>query len=213
MSTAPWPQRRLDRTMAATQDLPPGCSFHCRDNMTDVCSKAAVAGACAAYPEVMRFQCPAACGVCKGVAMEIAAPGAYPKYVCRLSSDDGSGDDPAHAESCKDWAAAGECAKNWGFMSVACEQACGLCDSSKPPAPRKGKSEKSDKGAKKKGFLRAVTPVFTPFPSRIHPKSSPCTPFYTSCTLLTYSCTSLCPTLARLWHAVCTPLAYRVHFF
>ena len=53
------------------KDLPDGCSFRCRDNMTAVCRKEADASACT-DPElagVMRSQCAGSCGVCTGLGL------------------------------------------------------------------------------------------------------------------------------------------------
>lgn len=81
--------------------MPSGCAFACRDNMTS-CEAAAADGACDKHAEVMRFQCPKTCGVCKALDMP-AAPD-YPKHLCRHAE----GDDPEHKDRCKDWAASGE---------------------------------------------------------------------------------------------------------
>ena len=141
--------------------LPAGCAFECRDNMTS-CASAAAAGACDSQGSVMRFQCPASCGVCKALELRQPAP-EYPKHLCRHEE----GDAPAHKESCKAWAANGECLKNFGFMRLSCEHSCGLCALAadggaapqtpasilKPPPPTKPKG--STKKKKKKAAAAA----------------------------------------------------------
>ena len=101
--------------------LPEACSFRCRDNMTAPCAKASSSGMCDTHADVMRFQCPESCGVCKG--LELGAGDAYPKHACAHEA----GDDPAHAAQCGRWAEEGECVKNFGFMGKSCELSCGLC--------------------------------------------------------------------------------------
>eukprot|EP00965_Chrysotila_dentata_P108593 3587187-Pleurochrysis_carterae.AAC.3 len=92
------------------------------------CSSAAASGACESSAELMRFQCPASCGVCKGLRMEAATSETYPKYPCTVDT----GDDPEHQANCPSWVAANECVKNFGFMSKSCEESCGLCSTSAP---------------------------------------------------------------------------------
>jgi len=141
------------------EGIPEGCTFRCRDNMTEICTKAAAEGLCDKEAATMRFQCPQTCGVCKGLGL--AGGGPYPKHACRLET----GDDPEHESSCGNWAASGECVKNFGFMSLSCEKSCGLCALSTdggalprdynailrpPPPPRVSKTKKGKKGKGKK---------------------------------------------------------------
>lgn len=105
-------------------DLPDGCVFACRDNSTKICADAAAQGLCTnkAVSEVVRFQCPATCGVCKG--LEVPAVPDYPQHACAHAE----GDDPKFKDQCSGWATSGECHKNFGFMRTSCEKSCGLCD-------------------------------------------------------------------------------------
>jgi hypothetical protein len=80
---------------------PEGCEFRCRNNMTLCGSEAYGSAACKTYPEVMRFQCPQTCGVCKALEMPESSA---PKRVCRLET----GDEPEFADSCPEWARLGE---------------------------------------------------------------------------------------------------------
>ena len=111
-------------------ELPHGCEFRCRDNMTS-CAAAAQEGLCEKrdVAAVVRAQCPQSCGVCK--ALELPG-GSYPKHACANAE----GDAPSHKDACGGWAASGECYKNFGFMGANCELSCGLCalDGSSPKA-------------------------------------------------------------------------------
>jgi len=145
------------------EGMPEECAFRCRDNMTAVCATAAAQGMCKKEAATMRFQCPEACGVCKGIGLK---GGAYSKHACRLES----GDDPAHSQ-CESWAASGECIANFGFMRIACEKSCGLCavpdaggatprqymDILRPPPPPRTPKAKKGKGKKKKSSKAAET--------------------------------------------------------
>jgi len=105
--------------------IPDGCAFRCRDNMTDaICKGAATDGLCDTQAATMRFQCPESCGVCKALELPAKTTTAtYPKHACRHED----GDKYDYKERCSDWAANGECVKNFLFMSEACEASCGLC--------------------------------------------------------------------------------------
>jgi len=146
----------------AADDLPSNCEFRCRDNMTEsICAKATAEGKCQdkAVAKAVRKQCPASCGVCKALGMATATP--YPKGACR----EAEGNSAEHEASCAAWAEAGECFNNFGFMSISCEAACGLCEvggatpetpakiNSPPRPPRKTKS----KGGKKKKKVKKVS--------------------------------------------------------
>ena len=137
-------------------ELPEGCAFQCRDNMTS-CAEDAAAGKCDTHAATMRFQCPASCGICKVLELPSAAADAYPKYACREEV----GDSEAHKAECPNWASRGECLSNFGFMSVSCEASCGLCAMDgekpqpymkilKPPAPKATGSTKKKKKKKAK---------------------------------------------------------------
>ena len=67
-------------------DMPSGCEFRCRDNMTS-CEALAAEGACEdkKRAKVVRFQCPRSCGVCK--ALEIPTT-PYPKHACSIEGGD-----------------------------------------------------------------------------------------------------------------------------
>lgn len=160
------------------EEMPDGCEFRCRDNMTS-CAAAAAEGACEkkATAGVARFQCPASCGVCK--ALELPAT-PYPKHACAHEE----GDDPAHTESCSGWAAAGECVKNFGFMKLSCELSCGLCalDGTKPKAyrdilspPRKAASgtAASKKKKKKATAAASVSATGEAAPVKAEPEAAP----------------------------------------
>lgn len=98
LAVAPQSLKRLrDETM------PDGCAFRCRDNMTVGCEAAAESGACEKHADVMRFQCPASCGVCKALDFPPTEE-TYPKYACERDE----GDDPQHAGKCANWAKGGE---------------------------------------------------------------------------------------------------------
>jgi hypothetical protein len=68
-----------------TDNLPDGCGFRCRNNMT-LCSSYAAQGMCESHAEVMRFQCPEECGVCKGIGL--VAGQSYPRHACMHTSPD-----------------------------------------------------------------------------------------------------------------------------
>jgi len=103
------------------EDMPQGCSFHCRNNMTMACEQAGKE-ACKTNADVMRFQCPELCGVCSVLEMESDAVESYPKRAC-----EGEGDAELYKDNCADWASRGECIKNFGFMKNSCAKSCGLC--------------------------------------------------------------------------------------
>jgi len=140
----------------ANEDLPAGCSFRCRDNMT-TCEDAAAQGKCDTHASVMRFQCPASCKVCKELEMELASASDYAKRRCARTFDDGSGDDPEHKANCGAWAQSGECVHNYDFMKVACPQSCGLCS----PAPKRKKERKKSKAAQAKAQVEDGTVTVT----------------------------------------------------
>jgi len=138
-------------------DLPSNCEFRCRDNMTaSICAKAAADGKCTdkKVAKAVRAQCPESCGICKALSMVSSEP--YPKGACREEE----GNSAEHASSCDAWASNGECINNYGFMSVSCEAACGLCEvdgakpestfmiNNPPPPPRKAGGKKKKKKKK-----------------------------------------------------------------
>merc|ERR1719231_1064558 len=120
-----------------------------------ICATAASEGKCTdkSVAQTMRFQCPESCGVCKALEM---TPATYAKPACREAE---TGNAAEHA-NCAGWAANGECVKNFGFMSVSCEAACGLCEvggakartpaqiNAPPPPPRRPKAGKKKKRKK-----------------------------------------------------------------
>ena len=137
----------------AADDLPANCEFRCRDNMTaSICTHGAAIGQCddKKIGATMRFNCAESCGVCK--ALELASPApVYPKPACSYNE---TGNAPAHEANCAGWANTGECVKNFGFMRVSCELACGMCalDGAVPETPAKINAPKvKAAGSKKKG--------------------------------------------------------------
>ena len=127
----------LPKHVTEPSQVPEGCGFHCRDNMTDVCARMAALDGCTTHAAVMRKQCPETCGVCKALGMRVSTVADYAKPVCE--------DVEEHKTSCPGWAASGECVKNHGFMAVSCGKSCGLCGAA--PAAT---STASGGGAKKK---------------------------------------------------------------
>jgi len=149
-------------TGAATDDIPMGCAFRCRDNST-LCATEAKRGACSKHPETMYFRCPAACGVCKALEQTPAKLDDYPRYLC-----DGPEEEKAE---CKGWVETGECISNYAFMLGECPHTCGFCatkeeggmqkvpvdvalrkvketstgDHPQPRKPKKGKKKKKSK--------------------------------------------------------------------
>lgn len=114
------------------KDLPDGCSFRCRDNMTAVCRKEADASACT-DPElagVMRSQCAGSCGVCTGLGLVAEAESAYKRRKCADTH-----------ERCESWAETGECVRNWVYMSQSCALSCGACRPKKPKEPKTDPAE------------------------------------------------------------------------
>lgn len=150
----------------SSDDLPLGCVFRCRDNMTAaICAGVAAAGQCEAKDRAVsktaRFQCAESCGVCKEFNMYAKDAPAYPKAGCREDTE--SGNAAAHEASCVSWAANGECVKNYGFMSLSCEAACGLCEVggavAKTPQQINAPPASKPKGSKKKKKKTVLTEV------------------------------------------------------
>jgi hypothetical protein len=114
-------------------DLPPGCLFRCRNNMTDsICEAAEAQGACTdkAKARTLRFQCPQTCGVCAALAL-----GEGKKKYKRRECEDSE----AQRSQCAQWAAGGECVNNWPFMHEECGLSCGNCRKPKAkPKPAGG---------------------------------------------------------------------------
>ena len=95
-----------------SMELPDGCTFRCRDNMTaSVCATVSAEGLCEkkATAQAARYQCAQTCGICKALELqEPASATPYPKHACSLPE----GDSPAHKASCAGWASSGEwCAR------------------------------------------------------------------------------------------------------
>ena len=134
----------------AAEELPAGCEFRCRDNMTS-CATIAQDGLCEKkdVASVVRFQCPQSCGVCK--ALSLPTEPSYPRHKCAHEE----GDAPSHKDHCGGWASSGECVRNFAFMKLSCEFSCGLCslDGSTPAEYRKilkPPAKTTSGGAKKK---------------------------------------------------------------
>ena len=130
-------------------DMPSGCSFHCRDKFTtSMCEEQAKLGACAKHAKGMHFYCASTCGVCKGIGMTSVDHDALPLPACAKK-------DPED-EGCGGWAKSGECVKNVDYMKESCPFACGLCTEEgqalvSMDAALKTSQPRSSSGGKKKG--------------------------------------------------------------
>ena len=132
------------------KDLPDGCSFRCRDNMTTVCRKEADAGACTdpKLAGVMRSQCAGSCGVCTGLGLVAEAESAYKRRRCADTN-----------EMCEGWAETGECVRNWAYMSRSCASSCGACRPKTSKEPMTDPAESMEEQVRQEQPAEAEAPA------------------------------------------------------
>ena len=86
----------------------------------DSCGAWAESGECETNPVFMNSHCNASCGACGDSSRKKAAPPRHKGSLVGKCRDDNS--------NCANWAGAGECDSNPGYMRKTCQLSCNACD-------------------------------------------------------------------------------------